>query len=1091
MKKNISNVLVLILSSLFFFGCRDVVLDSFQNDQETAVKISGTLGITGAVPSELISGPSAGRTAFPSMPITSYEVWIVDAATNQKVKNAVVDQDNMTYEISVDLEKSYYLCASAIYEEKPVLSYRSEKITVNSDNPLITQNIVLKPVVSADGKGKVSLAITAGDGSPFDQFIAIWNGNSQQRVSFTPYIFTMNDAEVPSGSYDVTFRFFKNGNIVYEFIDLVHVFDNATTDVWVKNGNEPYLEVDASGRAGCKITKACTDSFIQHVFYVDASRQNTNPSGANYTTETGGFYNPYCTFIDALSKASAVNGVNDNVRIFIKTKESTSAIHSETIYETINPYINLEVETYVNVPGDKLGKAEFVSDISDSLLKVENNQIYSFTNIIFNGYENCTSGDGLVNIGNESYGPGNASFTNCEFINAKTAGASVIKGSAEFEDCKFLDNQNTGKSGGGLFIKSGTSVTLSGTTQINGNAAESGGGIYTAGTLTIKGNCLIGDSTVRTLPTEQNYANLAGYGAGIYAVKAFSVDSEANLTLAGNFALSMGGGIYFNIGGETQDLSSTTIKYCATGREDDCVGGGIYVDEGNRVNITSSAIECCDSRSGGGIYAGGVPVILAQDTVIKDNTADYGSGIFVDPDGASNYLGMQDNAYVASNNDVYLGSDTTIKLLTAFSLPDDANGVAAVVALGSYTTDYQVLTQETGQQYVENNYMYFRTASAPAYIIGSDGRLKEGPGSIYSTNVVINGIEIPKTSMARVISPGTTAQIEMTDDSSWNSYYTGNDDMRQGVFVSGRKVQLSPFVMSQYAVTQKLFQTVSGETNPRSNGRAAKSGEVAENRPVVRVSWYEAVAFCNALTSQVLGAEHCVYYKNAELTEIYTFDDAHNHETLNESSDPLVYIAYDTTNHKFTKDGYRLPTETEWEFAARGGDPSEPDWKYAFSGVQAAPGFSNSTQTDSGADDYMWYSNNARYNDGSYSDQKSHEVGLKLPNRLNLYDMCGNCREWCWDFLAVKPNAQTPVIGALHDYLYTNEAGYAENPLGPDLLPWYSERIHRRAYKGSAPSSYAYTCTVSFRPDPVSNGFVKANQKDVYVGFRICRSIIE
>lgn len=752
MKKNIFKTFILIIVSLFFFGCQDGILNPFQDIQKMDVKISGSLGITGAVPAELISGPSENRTAFPSMPVASYKVWVVDAATNQKVKDGDVDTVNMTYEISVEFGKSYYLCASAIYNDKPILIYKSEKITVNSGAPLIVQNIVLKPVVSANGRGNVFLAITMGSGVQVDKCIILWNGNNQQEIVSAPYIFNMNNAEVPSGSYDVTFRFYHGEHLVYEFSDLVHVFDNSTTNVWVKNGNEPYLEVDASGRASCNITKVCTDSFIQHVFYVDASRQNTNPSRVKYTTETGNFYNPCCTFALALEKAAASNSSSDNVRIFIKTSENSLNYHSEVISQTINPYINLEVETYVNTPGDKRGKAEFVTDISDSLLKVENNQTYNFTNIIFNGNENCTTGDGLVNIGNEDYGLGNASFTNCEFINAETVGVNVLNGSAEFEDCKFLNNHNEEGEGGGLFIKSDTSVTLSGTTQINGNVAELGGGIYTAGTLTIKGNCLIGDSTVRTLPTEQNYANFAGYGAGIYAVKAFSVDSDATLTLAGNYATDQGGGIYFYISGETENLHSTTIKYCATGSVNGCVGGGIYVDEGSVVDIKSSVIEHCNSREGGGIYAEGVPVILAQDAVITNNTAAYGGGVFVDPDGSNNYLGMQNNAYVASNNDVYLGSNTTIKLLTDLSLPDDANGVAAKITPENYTSETVLLTEgSTG--FIAGNYPKFAVTNSDPTIewyVKANGKLNnKAPGDVLFAT--LNGVVPTDTSKVYVM----------------------------------------------------------------------------------------------------------------------------------------------------------------------------------------------------------------------------------------------------------------------------------------------------------------------------------------------------
>ena len=79
-----------------------------------------------------------------------------------------------------------------------------------------------------------------------------------------------------------------------------------------------------------------------------------------------------------------------------------------------------------------------------------------------------------------------------------------------------------------------------------------------------------------------------------------------------------------------------------------------------------------------------------------------------------------------------------------------------------------------------------------------------------------------------------------------------------------------------------------------------------------------------------------------------------------------------------TKNGYRLPTECEWEFAAGGGCEEEHD-KYIYAGSNTI-------------DDVAWYSAN--------SGNEAHKVGTRKANKLGLYDMSGNVKEWCFDYSA-------------------------------------------------------------------------------------------
>ena len=177
------------------------------------------------------------------------------------------------------------------------------------------------------------------------------------------------------------------------------------------------------------------------------------------------------------------------------------------------------------------------------------------------------------------------------------------------------------------------------------------------------------------------------------------------------------------------------------------------------------------------------------------------------------------------------------------------------------------------------------------------------------------------------------------------------------------KVSLSSYYIGETEVTQGLWQAVMGN-NPSRFTSSLKN-------PVEKVSWFDCVSFCNKLTEKVMSKEDCVYT-----------------------------IEGTTVTADFSKKGFRLPTEAEWEYAAMGGEKS----KYA------------GCNDENELKNYAWYSFN--------SENKTHEVGKKQANKYGLYDMSGNVWEWCWDWYSDStPTEGKDPVGAVSGSYRVNRGG--------------------------------------------------------------------
>jgi formylglycine-generating enzyme required for sulfatase activity len=192
--------------------------------------------------------------------------------------------------------------------------------------------------------------------------------------------------------------------------------------------------------------------------------------------------------------------------------------------------------------------------------------------------------------------------------------------------------------------------------------------------------------------------------------------------------------------------------------------------------------------------------------------------------------------------------------------------------------------------------------------------------------------------------------------------------------------------MGETEVTQELFAAVMGGERPSSfTSNPEDSGPDGWKKlPVEQVSWYAAIAFCNKL-SLADGKD-----------PVYSVNGVSNWGSLAYGDIPTASdVNWDAATMETTKNGYRLPTEMEWMWAAMGADTNvQPDttgYTKGYAGSTEGAG-----QTNIG--NYAWYTDNAS--------NKTHQVGQMQANELGLYDMSGNVYVWCWDWYGSYPSGE-------------------------------------------------------------------------------------